>query len=57
MAEAQAIVHSAGTTTDADHQARSHTEQVLQAFFKSIDWNVQVRWRYALATLDNADTD
>ncbi|HSH96639.1 MAG TPA: DUF4230 domain-containing protein [Roseimicrobium sp.] len=44
LSDAQALVNVAGTTVDADHRARSHAEQVLQAFFKSIEWRVSVRW-------------
>ncbi|HSH96091.1 MAG TPA: DUF4230 domain-containing protein [Roseimicrobium sp.] len=44
MADAQGLVDSAGQTAEAYRRARTHAETVLGAFFRSIDWNVEIHW-------------
>jgi len=44
MAEAQDLVASAASNNDADEHARQHAEILLGAFFRSIGWDVQIRW-------------
>ncbi len=44
MAEAEKLVSSAGATKEADGRAREHAEKVLQSFFRSLDWKVEIKW-------------
>lgn len=44
MAEAEKLIGSAGMTKDADGRARAHAETVLRAFFRSLNWNVEIQW-------------
>jgi Protein of unknown function (DUF4230) len=44
MAEAQNLVASAARNNDADNRARRHAEILLNTFFHSIGWEVQIRW-------------
>lgn len=44
MADAQELVNSVGSTAEADRRARTHAGAVLEAFFRSINWKVEIRW-------------
>jgi hypothetical protein len=44
MGEAETLIRAAGDTSDADHRARGQAERVLQTFFRSLDWTVQIHW-------------
>jgi hypothetical protein len=44
MAEAQDLVASAARNNEADDRARQHAEILLKTFFRSIGWEVQIRW-------------
>jgi hypothetical protein len=44
MAQAQDLVASAAHSGDADERARRHAELLLGVFFRSIGWNVNIRW-------------